>query len=142
MAGPGKRGRKAIDIPLDKVEALAAQGMTDEQICHIIGISHETFYKRQRENPELVEAVKRGKAKGIATIANVIFQKAKNGDFASAAFFLERRGGWKREDKLNLGGEISHDHEVGPGVQRVLEALGIPAEPRRTKAGNRGDRKK
>jgi hypothetical protein len=41
MAGPGKRGRKAIDIPVEKVEALAAQGMTDEQICHIIGVSHE-----------------------------------------------------------------------------------------------------
>jgi len=105
MAGPGKRGRKAIDIPVEKVEALAAQGMTDEQICHIIGVSHETFYKRQRENPELVEAVKRGKAKGIATIANVIFEKAKNGDFASAAFFLERRGGWTRKETLQHQGD-------------------------------------
>mgnify|MGYP000940988613 FL=1 len=105
MAGPGKRGRKAIDIPVEKVEALAAQGMTDEQICHIIGVSHETFYKRQRENPELVEAVKRGKAKGIATIANVIFEKAKNGDFASAAFFLERRCGWTRKETLQHQGD-------------------------------------
>ncbi|HOK07704.1 MAG TPA: hypothetical protein PLW40_10845 [Syntrophales bacterium] len=105
MAGPGKGGRKPVQIPLDKVEDLAAKGLTQEQICHVIGISQETMCKYKRLNPELVEAIQRGKARGTEAIANVIYEKAKNGDFASAAFFLERRCGWTRKETLQHQGD-------------------------------------
>lgn len=48
------------DFPL-LAEGYARQGLTDEQIAHNLGISHDTFYRYQKEYPEFREAIQRGK---------------------------------------------------------------------------------
>ncbi len=48
------------DFPL-LAEGYARQGLTDEQIAHNLGISHDTFYRYMKEHEEFSEAVKRGK---------------------------------------------------------------------------------
>lgn len=78
----------------EKVEALAASGLTETQIAAALGIAHGTLIEKKREYPEFLQAIKSGQAKGIAKIANALFQKATNGDTTAMIFFLKARAKW------------------------------------------------
>tara|TARA_R100001244_G_scaffold127963_1_gene98770 strand:+ start:705 stop:1088 length:384 start_codon:yes stop_codon:yes gene_type:complete len=117
-------GRPAIEVDqamIDKVEMLAAQGLAEYQICVMIGISQETFIKKKQKYSELSEAIKRGKAKGVATISSSLFQKAKKGDNTSMIFYLCNRDpeNWNRHDKPT---ETNDDSPVGKIVVEVVGA--------------------
>ena len=95
-----KRGRPPLIIDealLKKVEGLAAQGLTKTEIALSIGIHIGTLHKKKAENDDLNEAIKRGEAKGIATIANALFIAAKGGHVVAQIFFLKNRSpeNWK-----------------------------------------------
>jgi len=105
---------KAIDITpqvLTQVEGLAAQGLTKEQIALSLGVSYVTLNEYQKDNPDFLEAIKRGQAKGIATVTNALFNKAKSGDNVSMIFYLKNRDpdNWEDVQKrnLNVDGAIS-----------------------------------
>lgn len=106
-----KKTKPKIEINLQEVEALAANGLTQQQIADSLGISVSTIESRLRENEEFKDAIKRGKSKGIAMIANQLFKKAKSGDTTSMIFFLKTQAGWKEtqtvEAKVNLADEIT-----------------------------------
>ena len=96
-----KRGRKPFEITdevINRVEALAANGLTLEQIASVLGINVSTLYEKKKEKQELDEAIKRGRDKGIATISNALFQKAKNGDNTAMLFYLKCRAGWREQE--------------------------------------------
>ena len=76
---------------LKRIESLAAQGLTEEQVYLSLGISHDTFYRMKKQNAEFSEALKKGKAKGIAVVTNALFQKAKEGNIPAMIFFLKNR---------------------------------------------------
>ena len=84
-----------IKIDLAKVESLAANGLTQEQIACALGISEQTFYKRKRDNIEFIDAIKRGKAKGIALVTNKLMESIKGGNMTGMIFFLKTQAGWK-----------------------------------------------
>ena len=102
MARPG---RKPIQIDLDKVESLAAQQMTDVQICDCLGISDETLRRRKRDHVEFVETIARGKAKGLAIITNKHFEAAKNGNVDAQKHILKCKAGWVETSRQELVGE-------------------------------------
>lgn len=78
----GKAGRRplwdVLDMPalLDSVEGWAKQGSTDVEMCEMLGISHDTFYKWKREKPEFAEAIKRGKYESNGEILNSAFKQS------------------------------------------------------------------
>lgn len=104
-------GRPAIEITpemIKKSESLAAQGLTIEQIASVLGIGERTLYEKQRQFPQLQQAIKAGQAKGIATIANALFNKAKSGDNTAMIFYLKCRAGWRDVVAIDSGtGNIS-----------------------------------
>ena len=92
-----KEGRPPIEITPElsaKAESLSSQGLTMEQIASMLGMSDTTLYKKQAEFAEFMESIKRGRAKGIATITNRLFDKAKDGDNTAMIFYLKNRAGW------------------------------------------------
>jgi len=96
-----KVGRKPFEITseiISKVEGLAAQGLTHEQIADVLGINRATLFDKKAKNPDLSDAIKRGQSKGVATIANALFQKAKNGDNTAMLFYLKCRAGWREQE--------------------------------------------
>lgn len=97
-----------IEIDLAKVEALASRLLTKEQICISLGISESTLYRNQREKTELTEAIKRGREKGVATIANKLVESAIDGNTTAQIFILKTHGGqeWKDKQDINLSGEL------------------------------------
>lgn len=106
-----KKTKPKIEINLQQVEMLAANGLTQQQIADSLGISVSTIESRLRENEEFKDAIKKGKAKGIALIANQLFEKAKSGDTTSIIFYLKTQAGWKEtqavETKISLVDEVA-----------------------------------
>ena len=50
-------GRNPIDIDLVRVERLAAQGLTDEQVATSLGVSQSTITRRKRTSDQFAEAL-------------------------------------------------------------------------------------
>ena len=126
-------GRPWAKIDLDKVEALAAQGLTNEQIALSIGIVTSTLYKRKRENKAFEEAINRGKAKGLATISNALFNDAKKGNTTAQIFYLKTRdrANWNDSPVLGIdGGEappLQINFEVAEPVNDITVTRGEEA---------------
>ena len=83
---------------IEKAEKLAARGLNMEQIAYSIGLGKTKLYREKSQNEELEEAIKRGKSKGIATIANSLFENAKAGNTTAQIFFLKCHAKWKEEE--------------------------------------------
>lgn len=108
-----------IQIDLAKVEAFAARGLSQEQIADALGISERTLRNRKQESSEFAEAIKRGQSKGIAQVANALFEKVKGGDTTAMIFFLKARAGWKEAQRL----EISDDDKQTEGMKGVYAKI-------------------
>lgn len=91
-----------VSIDLKQVEAFAAQGMTNEQIARALGISRATHFKKKKEESDYLDAIKRGEAKGIATVTNALFINAKNGNLGAQCFYLKNRAGWSDKSDISL----------------------------------------
>ena len=105
-----KVGRPPFEITPEntkQAETLAAQGLTLEQIAYTLGICYQTLNEKRKEFPEFSEAIKRGKAKGIAKITNKLFEKASEGDNTAMIFYLKNRDpdNWEDVQKRHLTGE-------------------------------------
>jgi hypothetical protein len=103
------------DAMCKKAESLAAQGLTLEQIAHTLGISYDTLNERKKELGQFSEAIALGKAKGIATVTNALFNKAKDGDVPAMKYYLNNRDNANWKDKIENthtgpnGGDIMID---------------------------------
>lgn len=104
-----------IDVDYKKVESLAAQGLTKKQIAYCLGIGESTLYDKQKSDPEFLEAIKRGQAKGIGTVTNALFQSAKGGNITAQIFYLKNRQPDKWRDRRD------HDHNVKGNI--TIEAV-------------------
>jgi len=85
------------------VEALAAY-LTQEQIADYFGMGKTTWYALLERDPEVSERYKRGKSKAVATIAQSLLQKARDGDNTAAIFYLKTQAGWSETQKLEHTG--------------------------------------
>ena len=106
-----KRGRPKFEITEDvikKVEALASQGLTKEQIAHVLGICYQTLNEKTKQYSDFSDAIASGRAKGVATISNALFNNAKKGNTTAQMFYLKNRAPIEWRDKQD------HEH-TGPG---------------------------
>ena len=97
-----------IEIDLAKVEELASRLLSKEQIAISLGISTATLYNRQLEDVEFLEAIKRGRQKGVAMVANKLVESAMDGNTTAQIFVRKTHGGpdWKDRQDINLSGEL------------------------------------
>ena len=93
-----------IQIDLAKVESLAANGLTQEQIAAALGISETTLHQRKRDSADFAAAIKRGKAKGIALVTNKLMESIKGGNMTGMIFFLKTQAGWKETNVQEVTG--------------------------------------
>lgn len=120
-----------IQIDLKQVESLAANGLTQEQIAAALGISESTLTKRKKENTDFTDAIKRGKAKGIALVTNKLMESIKGGNMTAMIFFLKTQAGWKETNVQEHTGANGKD--LIPSAKQMttdelkaeLEALGV-----------------
>lgn len=101
---------------MSQVEALAAY-LTQEQIADYFGIGRTTFIAMLDRDPDISEHYKRGKAKAIGSVAQGLLQKARNGDTASAIFYLKTQAGWRETNHI--------DHTSSDGTMTPKAALDV-----------------
>jgi len=89
MAKVGRKPFVVDDDVLRRVEAHAATGLTNAQICTALGISKSVYFKNKAVNKDLMDAYNKGRARGIGTIANALFQTAKGGNVTAQIFYLK-----------------------------------------------------
>jgi len=77
-----------------EVSTLAAV-LSQEQIADYFGIARSTFALICERQPDVLGQYKKGKARAIGTVAKGLLQKARDGDTASAIFYLKTQAGWK-----------------------------------------------
>ena len=98
--GAGRPPFEITEEVCKKAEKLAAQGLAEYQIADVLGISQETLIKKKQGYSEFSEAISVGKSKGVATIANALFEKAKSGDTQAQKYFLNNRDNDNWKDKV------------------------------------------
>lgn len=105
-----------IHIDLKQVESLAANGLTQEQIAAALGISERTLRSRKGEIADFADAIKRGKAKGIALVTNKLMESIKGGNMTGMIFFLKTQAGWKetnvQEHTGANGADLPKNNEI------------------------------
>ena len=74
-----------------RASEMASRGLTVNQIADCLGVSRDTIYERQKEYPEVYDAIKRGRSKGMDQVSNALFEKAINGDNTAMIFYLKTR---------------------------------------------------
>jgi hypothetical protein len=66
------------------------------QIADRLGVSERGLRNAMERQPEVKEAIKRGKASKIEKVAETLFQKATSGgNVVAAIFYLKAQAGWK-----------------------------------------------
>jgi len=75
MARPSKY-ESHVKPKLNKVEAWARDGLTDEQIAHNLGIGVATLYEYKNKYPEFSEALRRGKDDIDIEVENALLKRA------------------------------------------------------------------
>ena len=89
-----KRGPKAREISkelLGRVEQLATRGLSQKQVCDVLGFRETWWHAKKQEISVLGEFYKKGQAKGLAEVANALYEQALNGSTGAACFFLKNR---------------------------------------------------
>lgn len=102
-------GRKELPVDVEKVEHLASRGLTEQQIADVLGISWKTLHARKRKYEEFSDALKRGKSKGIATVANKLMEHALAGNITAQIFYLKTRDrdNWSEQQNHQVSGDIA-----------------------------------
>ena len=88
---PGPKPRKLTKNLFDQIELHASSGLSQQQICHALGISETWWDDAKQKNSEISDSFKRGQAKGLAEVSIAIYEQALNGSTGEACFFLKNR---------------------------------------------------
>ena len=135
---PGPKPRKTTQEFFEQIEHHASRGLSQQQICHALGISETWWYEAKHKNPEISESFKKGQAQGIGEVSNAIYEQALAGSTGAACFFLKNRDPdrWSDVNSLNavqinvsklsdsqLLEEIRSDPVITNSLQSVIPQL-------------------
>jgi DNA invertase Pin-like site-specific DNA recombinase len=91
---------KKIELDIAKIEELAGQGLTEQEICLCLDISRTTLYRRKRDASAVAEAIERGKAKAHAVVANALFELCKERNLGAIVWYEKSRCGMSEDAEL------------------------------------------
>lgn len=95
-----KPGPKPVQFDIEKIENLAALGMTQEEIAYALGSNPETWFKRIREgNTAMTEAFRKGKGRHATIVFGGLSKAASQGNVA-ALIYLSKVHFGRRENVL------------------------------------------
>jgi hypothetical protein len=95
-------GRPKKDLTpeqIQQVERLAAV-LNLEQISDYLGISDSTLRRRMHENPEVMEAYKKGRATAAIGIGTSLLQQARDGNLTAMIFYAKTQMGWRETQQI------------------------------------------
>ena len=151
---PKKAGRKRINLDLEQVENLASRGLGTTQIARALGVSWDTIDRNRKRSAEFEDALKRGKAKGLAQVTNSLFTSATDGNVTAQIFYLKNQDAktWKDRQEVvtatvNLNDVLSGAKErLGQNTDekklKVINPLDTTSKEKSSLVNNQTDKKK
>ncbi len=149
-----KGGRKKIVLDLEQVENLASRGLGTTQIARALGVSWDTIDRNRKRSAEFEDALKRGRAKGLAQVTNSLFTSATDGNVTAQIFYLKNQDAktWKDRQEVvtatvNLNDVLSGakerlGHNTDEKKLKVLNPLGTTSKEKSSLVNNQTNKKK
>src|SRR6185437_9379625 len=108
-----KMGRpKWMPPNLNQVRALKAQGLSNESIAHLLGISHQTLYMRKRDYAEFADALKKGLADEELVVTNALHERIKAGDNACIIWRTKTHPNMRWREATDVNMNVSGQMEI------------------------------
>lgn len=91
VAERGRRNRYEDKVKpyLEKIRRWRRDGLTEEQICNLLGVGVSTFARYKNDFEELREALKRGKEDLIGELEDSLYKKAMGFEYEEIDQFIE-----------------------------------------------------
>lgn len=115
-----KGGRKKINIDLEQVENLASRGLGTTQIARALGVSWDTIDRNRKRSADFEDALKRGKAKGLAQVTNSLFTSATDGNVTAQIFYLKNQDAKTWKDRQEVVTATINLNDVLSGAKERL----------------------
>lgn len=80
---------------LTEIARLAGCGLTNEQFCYYFCYSKTGWEAKLRRHPEIVEAIKQGKAKALGRVTGKLMEAIEKGNLAAIMFYLKTQWRWR-----------------------------------------------
>ena len=126
-----KVGRKRINLDLEQVENLASRGLGTTQIARALGVSWNTIDRNRKRLGEFEDALKRGKARGLAQVTNSLFTSATDGNVTAQIFYLKNQDPKTWKDRVeNVHATINLNDVLSGAKERIGENMGKLQEPK------------
>lgn len=126
MARPRKREPLTAE-DLDKIEAMAAAGLTIDQMASIFDMDKRTFERGLADDDRAgFDAVEKGRSKAVFKVGQSAFNQAISGKTpAMTMFYLKCRAGWKETQVVEHAGklETTPDQDTGAKLDRLMNIL-------------------
>jgi len=84
-------------LDLEAIKAMAAQGMSRQQIGSYYGVTGQWIGKLIKKHPELEEAFNAGLAQGINRASNKLMELIEAGNIVAILFYLKCQAGWMEQ---------------------------------------------
>jgi len=100
---------KMDQLNMEKVEAIASMGLTDDEIAIILEISPRTLNYWKKKSGAFSQALKRGKLKADFKVTQQLYKKALAGDTTAMIFWLKNRQPekWREKSEGNHSGAVA-----------------------------------
>ena len=111
--GKQVRTKPFKEIDVEKVKAYAATGMSMNNIARALKIEVRTLFRRQKDSPDVAEAIKEGRALAELKYASALQEIAldtEHPNLAAIIFYLKSRCGWvESPNEADVEKEIRND---------------------------------
>lgn len=94
--------RRRLQFDLLEVESCARAGLTLAQTARLLRSSPRTMVRRLAEDAGFRDAWARGRAGAVRELGEILYEKARAGDFASLRLFLLHAGGWRERAETTV----------------------------------------
>ena len=110
------------------LEGWARQGLTDEQIANNMGIGRTTLYDWRQKEPNIANALKKGKEVVDFEVENALLKSAIEGNVTAQIFWLKNRMSVQWRDKIEVNN--SNHEEINKQLLNIANLLNQPQKPR------------
>ena len=110
------------------LEGWARQGLTDEQIANNMGIGRTTLYEWRQKEPNIANALKKGKEVVDFEVENALLKSAIEGNVTAQIFWLKNRMSAHWRDKVEVNN--SNNEEINNQLINIANLLNNPRNPR------------
>tara|TARA_B100001059_G_C17705737_1_gene512631 strand:+ start:492 stop:1001 length:510 start_codon:yes stop_codon:yes gene_type:complete len=126
-----KGGRKKIVLDLEQVENLASRGLGTTQIARAMGVSWNTIDRNRKRSVDFEDAIKRGRAKGLAQVTNSLFTSATDGNVTAQIFYLKNQDAKTWKDRVeNVHATINLNDVLSGAKERIGDSMATINKPK------------